>query len=59
MVASLDSSSQFSSTLIDDLTATVSEADAITLRGILPGIYDDLRRDAKNSGERTRLACWR
>jgi RNA polymerase sigma factor (TIGR02999 family) len=46
MVASLDSSSQFSSALIDDLTATVSEADAITLRGMLPGIYDDLRRVA-------------
>ena len=46
MVASLDSSSQFSSALIDDLTATVSEADAVTLRGMLPGIYDDLRRVA-------------
>ena len=46
MVASLDSSSQFSSTLIDDLTATVSEADAITLRGMLPSIYDELRRVA-------------
>ena len=30
MVASLDSSSQFPPALVDDLTATVSEADAIT-----------------------------
>jgi len=46
MVASLDSSSQFSASLIDDLTATVSEADAVTLRAMLPAIYDDLRRVA-------------
>lgn len=46
MVASLDSSSQFSSALIDDLTTTVSGADAVTLRGMLPGIYDELRRVA-------------
>lgn len=46
MVASLSSSPAFPSSLIDDLTATVSEADAVTLRAMLPAIYDDLRRVA-------------
>ena len=46
MIASLDSSSQFSPSLIDDLTATVSEAEAETLREMLPAIYDELRRVA-------------
>src|SRR3954468_23406304 len=46
MVASLDNSSQFFPSLIDDLTATVSEADAVTLRGLEPAIYDELRRVA-------------
>ncbi|HLW36175.1 MAG TPA: ECF-type sigma factor [Chthoniobacterales bacterium] len=32
--------------LIDDLTATVSAADADTLRGMLPAVYDELRRVA-------------
>lgn len=32
--------------LIEDLTATVSRADAVTLRGMLPAIYDELRRVA-------------
>jgi RNA polymerase sigma factor (TIGR02999 family) len=29
---------------IDDLTSTMSASDAVTLRGMLPAIYDDLRR---------------
>jgi RNA polymerase sigma-70 factor (ECF subfamily) len=32
--------------LLDDLTSTLSEADAMTLRGMLPVVYDDLRRVA-------------
>lgn len=32
--------------LIDDLTSTMSEADAVTLRGMLPAVYDELRRVA-------------
>jgi len=46
MVASLRSSSAISPAHFDDLTATVSEADAVTLREMLPAIYDDLRRVA-------------
>jgi RNA polymerase sigma-70 factor (ECF subfamily) len=46
MVASSSSSPAFSPTLIDDFTATVSEADAVTLRAMLPSIYDELRRVA-------------
>jgi len=40
--------------LIDDLTATVSAADADTLRGMLPAVYDELRRVAAGfmQGER-------
>ncbi|HEX4629678.1 MAG TPA: ECF-type sigma factor [Chthoniobacterales bacterium] len=39
---------------LDDLTSTLSEADAVTLRGILPAVYDDLRRVAAGfmQGER-------
>ncbi len=32
--------------LIDDLTSTMSEADAVTLRRMLPAVYDELRRVA-------------
>ena len=32
--------------LIDDFTSMVSGADAVTLRGMLPAVYDDLRRVA-------------
>jgi RNA polymerase sigma-70 factor, ECF subfamily len=40
--------------LIDDLTATVSAADAETLRGMLPAVYDELRHVAAGfmQGER-------
>lgn len=40
--------------LIDDLTATVSGADAETLRGMLPAVYEELRRVAAGfmQGER-------
>lgn len=42
------------SELIDDLTATVSAADADTLRGMLPAVYDELRHVAAGfmQGER-------
>jgi RNA polymerase sigma-70 factor (ECF subfamily) len=46
MVPSPSSSAVFSPALIDDLTATVSDADAATLRAMLPSIYDELRRVA-------------
>jgi RNA polymerase sigma-70 factor (ECF subfamily) len=44
MVPPLSSSAGLPLELIDDLTATVSEADAVTLRAVLPSIYDELRR---------------
>jgi RNA polymerase sigma-70 factor, ECF subfamily len=34
------------SELLDDLTSMVSDADAVTLRGVLPAVYDELRRVA-------------
>jgi RNA polymerase sigma factor (TIGR02999 family) len=34
------------SALVDDLTSTVSKADAATIRGLLPSVYDELRRVA-------------
>lgn len=43
---SSDDASAFQAALIEDLTATVSEADAVTLRGMLPVVYDELRRVA-------------
>ena len=46
MVASLRTTTVLSPDFIDELTATVSEADAVTLRGMLPAIYDELRRVA-------------
>jgi len=47
MVASLSSTTTLSlPDLIADLTATLSEPDAVTLRGMLPAIYDELRRVA-------------
>lgn len=39
-------SSVLSPLLIEELTATVSTADAVTLRGMLPAMYDELRRIA-------------
>lgn len=32
--------------LLDDFTSMISGADAVTLRGMLPAVYDDLRRVA-------------
>jgi RNA polymerase sigma factor (TIGR02999 family) len=32
--------------MIDDFTSMVAEADVVTLRGMLPAVYDDLRRVA-------------
>src|SRR4051794_41904754 len=46
MVASLSSTPLSLPALIDELTATVSEAEAVTLREMLPAIYDELRRVA-------------
>jgi RNA polymerase sigma-70 factor (ECF subfamily) len=42
----LDDASAFQAALIADLTSTVSKADAATLRGMLPVVYDELRRVA-------------
>jgi RNA polymerase sigma factor (TIGR02999 family) len=46
MVAALSTTTLSLPELIEDLTATVSQADAVTLRGMLPAIYDELRRVA-------------
>ncbi|MFN2542021.1 MAG: ECF-type sigma factor [Chthoniobacterales bacterium] len=43
MADSLDKSAGFSAALIEELTTTVSKADAETLRGLLPAVYDELR----------------
>ncbi len=45
-VISSGSSPAFQPALIDDLTSTVSTADAATIRGMLPAVYDELRRVA-------------
>ena len=37
---------ELTSKLIDDFTSTMSDADAVTLRGMLPAVYDELRRVA-------------
>lgn len=46
MVSSLPAPALSLPELIEDLTASVSQADVVTLRGMLPAIYDDLRRVA-------------
>lgn len=45
---------ELTSESIDDFTSMVSGADAVTLRGMLPAVYDDLRRVAAGflQGER-------
>ena len=46
MEISADNSSPFSTALMEDLTSAMSEADAVTLRGMLPSVYEELRRVA-------------
>lgn len=42
----IDNKPQLSAAFIDDLTATIPAADAVTLRQMLPAVYEDLRRVA-------------
>jgi RNA polymerase sigma-70 factor (ECF subfamily) len=46
MVSSRSDAAVVFPALIDELTATVSQADAVTLRAMLPSIYEELRRVA-------------
>ena len=41
-----DHSTPLTAALLDDLASTMSAADAVTLRGMLPEVYEDLRRVA-------------
>src|SRR5437879_2501986 len=41
-----DDSPPFPAAFMADLTSSISEADAATLRGMLPAVYDELRRVA-------------